>query len=412
MPATKKLIKYGNKVTNIMYADDNILIFTDKSIKIIDKNTLSPKYTIANVSKYQSIHENKIVTVGENVKVINFKDDILLTKFLLDNISCVTLSSVLIGVGKNSGAIAIHSIIGGKNLINLNIFKTKIENISFYTDYIVIAQSKNLIKGINIIEKKIEFKYNDTANITSFTIANDLCFIANQNNELKIYDLKNSRVTDTIYLDFCINKMKYENGLLIMQYENGFQALNIDTSENFVIDEDIKPIIFDSQNDELIAVDTDYNIVKYTINDLIPVKEEPEEDTFKVKFLTVDDSSTMRLIIKNSILNNFEDVEVYEAEDGVKCLDVLKKNPEIDIIFMDWNMPNLNGSETVDKIRENPIYNHIKIIMATTEGAREKVREMVSKGVKGYLVKPFKPESVVPLAQKMIEIVREEKNVQ
>ncbi|WOE69401.1 response regulator [Hydrogenimonas thermophila] len=412
MPATKKLIKYGNKVLNIMYADDNILLFTDKSIKIIDKNTLSPKYTIANVSKYQSIHENKIVTVGENVKVINFKDDILLTKFLLDNISCVTLSSVLIGVGKNSGAIAIHSIIGGKNLINLNIFKTKIENISFYTDYIVIAQSKNLIKGINIIEKKIEFKYNDTTNITSFTIANDLCFIANQNNELKIYDLKNSRVIDTIYLDFCINKMKYENGLLIMQYENGFQALNIDTLENFVIDEDVKPIIFDSQNDELIAVDTDYNIIKYTINDLISVKEEPEEDTFKVKFLTVDDSSTMRLIIKNSILNNFDDVEVYEAEDGVKCLDILKKNPEIDIIFMDWNMPNLNGSETVDKIRENPIYNHIKIIMATTEGAREKVREMVSKGVKGYLVKPFKPESVVPLAQKMIEIVREEKNVQ
>ena len=119
----------------------------------------------------------------------------------------------------------------------------------------------------------------------------------------------------------------------------------------------------------------------------------------------------MRLIIKNSIMNNFENVEVFEAADGLKCLEVLSKNPDIDVIFMDWNMPNLNGADTVDKIREIPEYNHIKIIMATTEGAREKVRQMVSKGVKGYLVKPFKPDSVIPLAKKMIEVVEEERNV-
>jgi two-component system chemotaxis response regulator CheY len=78
---------------------------------------------------------------------------------------------------------------------------------------------------------------------------------------------------------------------------------------------------------------------------------------------------------------------------------------------MDWNMPNLNGADTVDKIREKEIYKNIKIIMATTEGAKDKVRQMISKGVKGYLVKPFKPETITPLAKKMIEIIKEEKNV-
>jgi two-component system chemotaxis response regulator CheY len=205
--------------------------------------------------------------------------------------------------------------------------------------------------------------------------------------------------------------MKYINDFLLLQYENGIDAFNIKTSEIYiVIEEDKKTISFDAKDNRLIAIDEDNNIIKQSLDDIF-AEEELEEESSTVKFLTVDDSATMRTIIKNSIMKNFEDVEVYEAQDGVKCLEVLKKHPNIDVIFMDWNMPNLKGPETVDKIRENPIYNHIKIIMATTEGAKEKVREMVSKGVKGYLVKPFKPESIIPLVKKMIDIVREEKNV-
>jgi len=199
-------------------------------------------------------------------------------------------------------------------------------------------------------------------------------------------------------------------------YKYKLEALNLISLKKKVIDEDIEFIDFDITEEELVAIDGKYDILKYSLADVLveedeEIEELKEDDSLKIKFLTVDDSSTMRLIIKNSILNNFENVEVLEAGDGLKCLEVLKKHPDVDVIFMDWNMPNLNGADTVDKIRENPAYNHIKIIMATTEGAREKVRQMVSKGVKGYLVKPFKPESVVPLAKKMIEIVKDEKNV-
>ncbi|HIP59177.1 MAG TPA: response regulator [Campylobacterales bacterium] len=173
-------------------------------------------------------------------------------------------------------------------------------------------------------------------------------------------------------------------------------------------------------------MDSEYDIHHFSVDSIINsevktneeqkegAKEEIddiEDSKYKVKFLTVDDSMTMRLIIKNTLLKNFKNIEVYEADDGYKCLDVLKENPDIDVIFMDWNMPNLNGADTVDKIREKDIYKHIKIIMATTEGAKDKVRQMISKGVKGYLVKPFKPETIVPLATKMIEIIKEERNV-
>ncbi|NPA55721.1 MAG: response regulator [Epsilonproteobacteria bacterium] len=128
-----------------------------------------------------------------------------------------------------------------------------------------------------------------------------------------------------------------------------------------------------------------------------------------MKFLTVDDSTTMRLIIKNAILNNFKDVEVYEAKDGQEALDVLAQHPDINVVFMDWNMPVMDGREATIKIRENPAYKHVKVIMATTEGGKDKVKEMISYGVKGYLVKPLKPTSVVPVVQKMIDLVKQER---
>lgn len=419
----KSVKKYGNPVKNILYSNDNILLITDKDVKILDKDRLSPKHTIPNISKYQSVHEDKIATVGDEIRIINFKDDMLLTKFAVNDVSCIALSSVLIGIGKRDGSFSVHSIIGGKNLINLNIFDTRISKIAFYTDSILFIQSKNFIRGIDIVEKKVEFKLEDTSDITAFTVANDLCFMGNVNNELKIHNLKNNKLIHSVKLSAPIKNMKYTKGILLLQYEDSLGRFNLKTSKHLIVDNKIGMITFDLSEDEVIAIDRGYNIVKYSLSDIFSIKEktkkipqeilqeEPEENPIKVKFLTVDDSATMRLIIKNAIVNNLKGVEVYGAEDGIKCLEVLAENPDIDVIFMDWNMPNLNGADTVDRIRAKSIYKHIKIIMATTEGARDKVRKMLSKGVKGYLVKPFRPENIVPLAEKMIEIIKEERHV-
>ena len=88
---------------------------------------------------------------------------------------------------------------------------------------------------------------------------------------------------------------------------------------------------------------------------------------------------------------------------------MLEKHPNIDVIYKYWNMPNLDGEATVDEIAKRDKYKHIKIIMATTEGTRDKVAKMISKGVKGYLVKPFRPDAVIKVVDKMIKIVKRER---
>ena len=429
---SKNIIKFGSKVNNLLYSNDKILLITDTAIKILNDSNLSPLNSIPNSSKFQSIHRNRIVTAGEEIRVINFQDDLLLTKFLSSNITSIAHSSLLIAIGKENGSLSIHSIISGKNLINLNLYKTKISNISFYSDTKILVQSKNFIRGTDVVEKKIEFKFNDNSDITFFTIADKNCFIANKKQELKIYDIEKDCVINSISVRDCIKSMKYYDDLLFLLYENyGIDALNINSLELISIDND-KFSIFDVNNKKLVAIDEEYNIVQYDLEAVLPkecidadkdeikfltaddsgeeIKKE-DRDKDKIKFLTVDDSLTMRLITKHAITNNFNDVVVYEAEDGIKCLEILENNPKIDVIFMDWNMPNMNGSDTVDKIRENPEYDHIKIIMATTEGAKDKVKEMINKGVKGYLIKPFESDSVVTLVKKMIEIVKEERDV-
>jgi two-component system chemotaxis response regulator CheY len=392
-------------------------LVTEDSIKVLDKVSLSPKHSFPNSSTYQSINGSRIVTANSEVQVIDFLEDKVISVFNSEDVSSIELSSVLVAIGKENGGISIHSIIAGKNLLNLNIFKAKIKKLAFYKETVVFVQSENSIRGVDVINKKIVFKVSENSIISTFKIIEDKIFVSNLKGELKVYDIKSGNLIRELELKDLVEKMEYIENILILKYKYKLESLNINSFKKRLIDEGVEFLDFDIGSEEIVAIDGNYDILKYSLSDLlIEDDEELEEvevtsDIFKVKFLTVDDSSTMRLIIKNSLLNNFDNVEVFEAADGIKCLEVLKKNPDVDVIFMDWNMPNLNGADTVDKIRENPVYNHVKIIMATTEGARDKVRQMVSKGVKGYLVKPFKPESVVPLAKKMIEVVKEEKNV-
>ena len=66
----------------------------------------------------------------------------------------------------------------------------------------------------------------------------------------------------------------------------------------------------------------------------------------------------------------------------------------IDIIFLDFNMPNMNGEEVISAVRMNKRWNKTRIIMATTEGSETTVRKLIKKGANGYLVKPFIEEAI------------------
>ncbi|MCD6460655.1 response regulator [bacterium] len=107
-----------------------------------------------------------------------------------------------------------------------------------------------------------------------------------------------------------------------------------------------------------------------------------------MKVIVVDDSSTMRRIIKNT-LNRLGFTDIIEAEHG---LDALSKLDGIELIITDWNMPEMDGLTFVKSVRASNTFKHIPIIMATTEAAKEDIVEAIQSGVNNYVVKPFTPE--------------------
>ena len=113
-----------------------------------------------------------------------------------------------------------------------------------------------------------------------------------------------------------------------------------------------------------------------------------------MKILVVDDSSTMRRIIGNVIMQlGFNKEDYDEAEDGVKAWKMLNEG-QYDVILTDWNMPNMNGLELVKKIRAEGSHIKTPIIMITTEGGRGEVIAALRAGVNNYIVKPFPAETL------------------
>ena len=110
-----------------------------------------------------------------------------------------------------------------------------------------------------------------------------------------------------------------------------------------------------------------------------------------MKFLVVDDSSTMRRIIKNT-LSRIGHKDVLEGEDGEQGWQTMQENPDIDVLITDWNMPNMNGLELVQKVRAEEKYADMPIIMVTTEGGKKEVITALKAGVNNYIVKPFTPQ--------------------
>ncbi|MEN4054105.1 MULTISPECIES: chemotaxis response regulator CheY [Sulfurimonas] len=110
-----------------------------------------------------------------------------------------------------------------------------------------------------------------------------------------------------------------------------------------------------------------------------------------MKLLVVDDSSTMRRIIKNTLARlGYKDV--LEGADGVEGWSQLDANPDVEMLITDWNMPEMNGLELVKKVRADERFTDLPIIMVTTEGGKAEVITALKAGVNNYIVKPFTPQ--------------------
>lgn len=107
----------------------------------------------------------------------------------------------------------------------------------------------------------------------------------------------------------------------------------------------------------------------------------------KMKFLVVDDFSTMRRIVRN-LLKELGYTNVDEAEDGVVAMQKLNSGG-IDFVVTDWNMPNMTGIELLRAIRSNAQLSHLPVLMITAEAKKENIVEAAQAGASGYIVKPF-----------------------
>lgn len=119
-----------------------------------------------------------------------------------------------------------------------------------------------------------------------------------------------------------------------------------------------------------------------------------------MRVLVVDDSATMRRIIKGNLkVAGYDDV--LEAENGKVALDRVHKGL-VDLIITDWNMPEMTGLELAAAVRQQAAARRIPILMVTTMGEKGEILAALKAGVTNYLVKPFTPEG---LRQKIEESV-------
>ena len=106
-----------------------------------------------------------------------------------------------------------------------------------------------------------------------------------------------------------------------------------------------------------------------------------------MKFLVVDDFSTMRRIVRN-LLKELGFSNVDEAEDGVVALAKLK-NGGFDFVISDWNMPNMTGIDLLRAIRADAGLSGLPVLMITAEAKKENIIEAAQAKANGYIVKPF-----------------------
>ncbi len=122
-----------------------------------------------------------------------------------------------------------------------------------------------------------------------------------------------------------------------------------------------------------------------------------------MKALVVDDSKSMRNIVKSAIqqMGLFE--EIVEAENGKIALEKIESEGPFNLVFLDWYMPEMEGYDCLVNIRKNPNWNDTKVMMVTTENQQNNVIKAVMAGANEYLMKPFTPEMLEEKVRMVLE---------
>ncbi len=121
----------------------------------------------------------------------------------------------------------------------------------------------------------------------------------------------------------------------------------------------------------------------------------------KIRFLIVDDFSTMRRIVRN-LLKELGFTNVDEAEDGKVALEKLATGG-FDFVVTDWNMPNMDGLTLLQNIRSTPALQNLPVLMVTAEAKKENIIAAAQAGASGYIVKPFTSQTMSEKLNKIFD---------
>jgi two-component system chemotaxis response regulator CheY len=124
-------------------------------------------------------------------------------------------------------------------------------------------------------------------------------------------------------------------------------------------------------------------------------------DPTPLKFLIVDDFSTMRRILRG-LFNEMGCHHTAEAEDGTAALAMLKAQ-RFDFVVTDINMPNMNGFELLKAIKADDSLRHLPVLMVTAEARKEDIVLAAQSGAAGYIVKPFSKATLEEKVQRILQ---------
>ena len=121
----------------------------------------------------------------------------------------------------------------------------------------------------------------------------------------------------------------------------------------------------------------------------------------KVSVLVVDDATFIRDLVKKGLRDHFPGIQIEEAVNGRKALQMLTRQP-VDLILCDWEMPEMSGLELLTWCREQDALKIVPFIMVTSRGDKENVVQAIQAGVSDFIGKPFSNEQLITKVKKAL----------
>jgi two-component system, chemotaxis family, chemotaxis protein CheY len=120
------------------------------------------------------------------------------------------------------------------------------------------------------------------------------------------------------------------------------------------------------------------------------------------RILIVDDSEMTRRLISTAV-RTIGNLEFEEARDGFEALQKLPTT-SFDLLFVDINMPNINGLELIDYCKQSEQFKHIPIVIISTEDSLRDQQKGLELGAADFLMKPIQLDRLIDVIHHTLEL--------